>query len=124
MSTIGQTASGSIHTRFRKEFVMRFLTLLALLVCSTAAAQELRCANGQCRMVSDTSTAQGVAEIQARQGRVGHHGGNRGYEGCGSGSSPAAALANCCYARNGWPVIDQGVAFGHGRWFACRRYGR
>jgi hypothetical protein len=36
----------------------------------------------------------------------------------------AAALAACCFSRNGWPVVDQGVAFGHGRWFACRRYGR
>jgi hypothetical protein len=104
---------------------MRFLTLLAVLVCSVAVGQDVRtCANGQCRMVSTTSTAQGVAEIQARQGRVGHHGGNRGFEGCGSGPTPAAALSNCCYSKNGWPVIDQGVAFGHGRWWACRRYGR
>jgi len=104
---------------------MRFLTLLAVLVCSAAVGQDVRtCANGQCPMVSTTSTAQGVAEIQARQGRVGHHGGNRGFEGCGSGLTPAAALGNCCYSRNGWTVIDQGVAFGHGRWWACRRYGR
>jgi len=108
---------------------MRLLTLLAVLACSTAAGQDViyasrTCANGQCRMVSDTSTAQGVAEIQARQGRVGHHGGNAGFEGCGSGPTPAAALANCCFSRNGWPVVDQGVAFGHGRWWACRRYGR
>jgi hypothetical protein len=108
---------------------MRFLTLLAVLACSTAVGQDViyasrSCANGQCRMVSDTSTAQGVAEIQARQGRVGHHGGNSGYEGCGSGPTPQAALAACCFSRNGWPVIDQGVAFGHGRWFACKRFGR
>lgn len=109
---------------------MRFLSLLVVLVASTAVGQDVivattrGCANGRCTMVSDTSTAQGVAEIQARQGRVGHHGGNRGYEGCGSGPTPQAALANCCYSRNGWPVVDQGVAFGHGRWFACLRYGR
>ena len=104
---------------------MRFLTLLFCLASSVAVGQEFRvCTSGKCRMVSDTSTAQGVAEIQARQGRVGHHGGNVGYEGCGSGPTPQAALANCCYSRNGWPVVDQGVAFGHGRWFACRRYGR
>ena len=108
---------------------MRFLTLLAVLACSTAVGQDViyatrSCANGQCRMVSDTSTAQGVAEIQARQGRVGHHGGNRGYEGCGSGPTPQAARANRWDARNGWPVVAHGVAFGHGRWFACRRYGR
>ncbi len=106
---------------------MRFLTLLVAVACSTAMADGVvvrQCTGGRCVMVSDTSTAQGVAEIQARQGRVGHHGGNRGYEGCGSGPTPQAALDNCCYSRNGWPVIDQGVAFGHGRWFACRRYGR
>ena len=107
---------------------MRFLTLLVAFSCSTVVAQEVvtrqACPGGQCRMVSDTSTAQGVAEIQARLGRVGHHGGNSGYEGCGSGPTPQAALNNCCFSRNGWPVVDQGVAFGHGRWFACRRYGR
>lgn len=108
---------------------MRFLTLLVVCFSASAMGQEFivsrpTCVNSQCRFVSDTSTAQGVAEIQARQGRVGHHGGNAGYEGCGSGPTPQAALANCCYSRNGWLVIDQGVAFGHGRWFACRRYGR
>ena len=71
----------------------------------------------------DTSTAQGVAEIQARLGRVGHFGGNRGYEGCGSGPTPEAALANCCYSTSGMAVIDQGVAQGRGgQWFACKRY--
>jgi hypothetical protein len=71
----------------------------------------------------DTSTAQGVAEIQARTGRVGHHGGNRGYEGCGSGPTPEAALANCCYSSSGLTVVDQGTARGaNGQWFACKRY--
>ena len=71
----------------------------------------------------DTSTAQGVAEIQARLGRVGHHGGNRGYEGCGSGSTPEAALANCCFSNSGMAVVDQGTAQGSGgRWYACKRY--
>lgn len=71
----------------------------------------------------DTSTAQGVAEIQARLGRVGHFGGNSGYEGCGSGPTPEAALANCCYSRSGMAVVDQGVAQGAGgQWYACKRY--
>lgn len=71
------------------------------------------------------ATAQGVAEIQARLGRVGHFGGNRGYEGCGSGSSPEAALRNCCYSNSGMVVVDQGVCQGSsGRWFACKRYVR
>jgi hypothetical protein len=68
-----------------------------------------------------TATAQGVAEIQAAEGRMGHRGGNRGFEGVGVGSTPEAALANCC--DNGGAVIDQGVALGaDGRWYACKRY--
>lgn len=68
-----------------------------------------------------TDTAQGVAEIQAAEGRHGHHGGNRGYEGVGYGSTPEQALASCC--SNGGTVVDQGVARGaDGRWYACRRY--
>jgi len=70
-----------------------------------------------------TATAQGVAEIQAAAGVMSHHGGNAGYEGVGVGSTPEAALANCC--NNGRPVVDQGVAQGRdGRWYACRRYAR
>ena len=71
----------------------------------------------------DTSSAQGVAEIQARRGAMGHCGGNSSYEGVGMGMSPQAALNNCC--NNGKPVIDQGVAQGSdGRWYACKRYAR
>lgn len=71
------------------------------------------------------ATAQGVAEIQAKLGRVGHYGGNRGYEGCGSGHSPEAALRNCCYSNSGMPVVDQGVCQGRGGlWYACKRYVR
>lgn len=71
----------------------------------------------------DTSTAQGVAEIQARLGRVGHFGGNRGYEGCGSGPTPQSALANCCYSNSGMAVVDQGVAQSpSGQWYACKRF--
>lgn len=71
------------------------------------------------------SSAQGVAEMMASRGVVQHFGGNSGYEGVGMGSSPEAALNNCCYSRNGWAVVDQGVATdGRGRWFACKRYGR
>lgn len=108
---------------------MRVLAVLIGFFCTASFGQEVvylgsPCANGRCRVVNDTSTAQGVAELQAQRGRIGHFGGNTGYEGCGSGRTPQEALNNCCYSRNGWPVIDQGVAFGHGRWFACRRYGR
>ncbi|NBT76021.1 hypothetical protein EBZ80_21285 [bacterium] len=71
----------------------------------------------------DTSTAQGVAERQAQNCVMGHHGGNSGYEGVGMGSTPDEALGRCCYSRSGMTVVDQGVAQGRdGRWYACKRY--
>ena len=75
------------------------------------------------RSYSDTSSAQGVAEIMARTGRVGHWGGNSGYEGCGSGSSQQAAYNNCCYANSNLTTVDVGYAQGNnGQWYCCRRY--
>ena len=72
---------------------------------------------------SDTGSAQGVAEIMARTGRVGHWGGNNGYEGCGSGSSQQAAYSNCCYANSNLTTGDVGYAQGNnGQWYCCRRY--
>lgn len=71
---------------------------------------------------TNNSTAQGVAELMARSRQCKHFGGNRGYEGVGMGSTPEQALNNCCYSRSGMRVADQGVAFGGGRWWACRRY--
>lgn len=70
-----------------------------------------------------TGSAQGVAELQASNGRMGHHGGNSGLEGVGMGSTPEEALGNCCYSNSGRAVVDQGVARGRdGRWYACKRY--
>jgi hypothetical protein len=70
-----------------------------------------------------TSTAQGVANLMAANNRVGHWGGNRGYEGCGCGATPAAAYNICCYANSGMATIDVGYARGaNGMWFCCRRY--
>ncbi len=100
---------------------------------STTTARTETCTSGSCgttnsversrTVVRGTSTAQGVAEIQAAEGRRAHHGGNTGYEGVGSGPTPEAALRACC--SNGRPVVDQGVAMGRdGRWYACRRYAR
>lgn len=97
---------------------------VALIAFQAEARPRRQQSSVQYSAAGDTSTAQGVAEIQARLGRVGHFGGNSGYEGCGSGSTPEQALNNCCYSNSGMPVYDQGVAFGNGRWFACRRYGR
>jgi hypothetical protein len=71
----------------------------------------------------ETSSAQGVANIMARTGRVGHWGGNSGYEGCGSGSSPDSAYRNCCYANSNMTTVDVGYAQGNnGQWYCCRRY--
>lgn len=71
------------------------------------------------------ATAQGVAECMAKLEVVAHFGGNKGYEGCGSGSSPEAAYNNTCYANSGMKTVDSGVAQGRsGRWYCCRRFGR
>jgi hypothetical protein len=65
-----------------------------------------------------------VAEIMARVGRVGHFGGNPGYEGCGMASTPQAAYGICCYANSGMKTVDVGYAQGaNGMWYCCRRYG-
>jgi len=104
------------------------LALVSLLAATAEAGPFRRrsssttCTGPNCSG-GDTSTAQGVAEIQARAGRMSHHGGNSSYEGVGMGMSPQAALNNCC--NNGRAVIDQGVARGaYGRFYACKRYAR
>lgn len=72
---------------------------------------------------SDTSSAQGVAEMMASRGVMQHFGGNSGYEGVGMGATPEQALGNCCFSNSGMAVVDQGVACGrNGRWYACKRY--
>jgi hypothetical protein len=71
----------------------------------------------------ETATAQGVANIMARVLRVGHWGGNRGYEGCGMASTKEGAYGICCYANSGMATVDVGYAQGaNGMWFCCRRY--
>lgn len=68
------------------------------------------------------STAQGVAQIQANRGSMGHCGGNTGYEGVGFSSRSAdEAIRNCCYWGKKTP-IDIGVARGRNGWYACVRY--
>jgi len=70
-----------------------------------------------------TSTAQGVANLMASYNRVGHFGGNPGYEGCGCGATPAAAYAICCYGNSGMATVDVGYArSASGMWYCCRRY--
>lgn len=70
-----------------------------------------------------TATAQGVANLMATYNRVGHWGGNTGYEGCGAGATPAAAYNNCCFANSGMATVDVGYAqSASGMWYCCRRY--
>jgi hypothetical protein len=70
-----------------------------------------------------TATAQGVANLMAAYNRVGHFGGNPGYEGCGCGATPAAAYSICCYGNSGMATVDVGYAQGsNGMWYCCRRY--
>lgn len=96
---------------------MRYvLFVLLALVAGAAQAQQPQ------YYQSSNATAQGVAELCARHRVLKHWGGNRGLEGVGMGSTPEQALNNCCYSRSGRQVVDQGVAFGGGRWWACKRY--
>lgn len=95
--------------------VRGLVVALCLLCCGLAHGQSPAPSN---------STAQGVAELCARHRVCKHWGGNRGYEGVGMGSTPEQALRNCCYSNSGMRVVDQGVAFGGGRWWACKRFGR
>ena len=68
------------------------------------------------------ATAQDVASHMARVNRVGHWGGNPGYEGCGAGMSPQAAEMNCCF-RNRWQPREVGYAqSASGMWYCCCRY--
>jgi hypothetical protein len=101
---------------------------------AVATSSTATCTSGNCGTSSTTersrtvlrgsnATAQAVAELQASNGAMAHHGGNSGFEGVGYGSTPEAALAACC--NNGRAVIDQGVArSANGRWYACKRYSR
>lgn len=107
-----------------------WMVILTTVLCDVASARPRlfrgrRPAQTVARTVAyaGTETAQGVANIMARLGRVGHFGGNPGYEGCGSGGSPQAAFNNCCYARSGMATVDVGYAQGgNGTWYCCRRY--
>lgn len=113
------------------------LVLIAVAVALSASAAEAgpfrrqvarttmkACTGDSCvssRTVVRGSGAQAHAEAMASSGSMVHAGSHGDtYEGVGCGSSPQAALAACC--NNGRAVLEEGVAFGHGRWFACRRY--
>jgi len=111
---------------------MRVLVTAFTMFCSmTVASAQMPCFSGNCHyypgkavVEMTTATAQGVANLMARNNRMQHLGGNGGMlEGVGMGSTPDQALRNCCYSNSGRPVVDQGVAQGsNGKWFACRRF--
>lgn len=68
------------------------------------------------------SSAQEAANHMARILRIGHFGGNPGYEGVGMGATPQAAEWSCCF-RHKWAPREVGLARGaNGMWFACCRY--
>jgi hypothetical protein len=68
------------------------------------------------------ASAQGVANHMASILRIGHFGGNSGYEGVGMGATPYAAEMNCCFRQRMTPR-EVGLAQGaNGMWYACCRY--
>lgn len=93
-----------------KRFLLTSLLALCLL-CPSAKAEHY-----------SNATAQGVALLQASNGRCAHYGGNRGYEGVGFSSVSAdQAIRNCCYYGKLIPK-EIGVARGARGWYACVRY--
>ena len=100
---------------------MRYVFTLVMLILCAGAAQAQQPVRAYTSLPSN-ATAQGVAELCARNRVLKHWGGNRGLEGVGSGMTPEQALNNCCYSRSGRMVIDQGVATDGRRWYACKRY--
>jgi len=117
--------------------VLFLLAALAFLTSSAEAGPFRRsvtkttasaCVGGQCNTASVRTvergprggvSAQAHAEAMASRGRLWHTPADSVFEGVGEGPTETAALAKCC--TNGGEVIDQGVAYGHGRWFACVR---
>lgn len=117
------------------------LALAATLLASTAEAGPLRrrsrssgsvatCTGPNCAASGNTSSAQGVAEIMAARGGLGHFGGNGGREGVGEGSTRESAIQACCFhPQNGrrdskldMSRADVGAAqSSNGRWYACIR---
>ena len=80
------------------------VVIAVALLCSPALSQG----RGGVPAGYSNATAQGVAEIMAYYGRVGHFGGNPGYEGCGCGPTKEKAYAICCYANSGMRTVDVG----------------
>jgi hypothetical protein len=100
---------------------MRFLLLALALVLTagTANAERIVVRNSPGAIVSG---AQADADTMAQTGRLRHSGRAGCREGIGCGSTPEAALSNCCYWGR-YAVREKAVARGaNGRWFAVVRY--
>lgn len=97
---------------------MKFLTLVAALLCTTAIAQDVIVAPRRSVVIS----AQEHATVIARRGTLVHSSCGQ-YEGIGCGSTPEAARRNCCYFGRR-PIVEEGVAYSPARrqWFAVIRY--
>lgn len=99
---------------------MRFaLAFLLALVSASAMADT----NIYARRVT-ISSAQQDADEMARTGVLRHCGRNGGRrEGIGTGSSPDAALRNCCFYGR-YRIVEKGIAYSPTRrqWFAVIRY--
>lgn len=100
---------------------MRFFLIALLLLCGVASADNTY--NVYARRVV-IGSAQADADEMARTGILRHCGRNGGRrEGIGLGSTPEAALRNCCFYGR-YRIIEQGVAYSPLRrvYFACIRY--
>lgn len=98
-----------------------FVCLLFCSVCEAKPRRQHSYASTHGNV--NNGSAQGVADAMASRNMVGHFGGNSGYEGCGSGSTPEQAYRNCCFANSGMKTVDVGYARGaDGKWYCCRRY--
>lgn len=91
---------------------------------SVTTTRASTCVGGSCssassRTVTRGGSAQAHAEAMAASGSLVHAASHPGYEGVGVGPTPEAAAESAC--TNGGAVVDQGVAYGHGRWWACVR---
>jgi len=115
----------------------RFFAMLALVVVASSSfagpfglvrrsGNTTNTNNGGTQQVYNNrpflGTAQAAAHYMASICRMGHFGGNNGYEGVGVGGTPYQAEMNCCY-RNKWNPREVGIAQGaNGMWYACCRY--
>lgn len=100
---------------------MRFLLLALALVLTagTAHAERIVVRNSPGAVVT---SAQADADTMAQTGRLRHSGRAACREGIGCGSTPEAALSNCCFWGR-YAVREKAVARGRdGRWFAVVRY--